>query len=216
MNDTKTYDVAIIGSGPGGYVAAIRAAQLGLSVLLVEKDSRLGGVCTLRGCIPTKALLHTADLLEETRHGAEVGVSTREVRLELAAAMKHKEKVGPAKLERDHLPDEEERRQGRERIRPDRRHGQGFRRRQRRVRDSLFGQEHPDRDGVHAPLAARNRDRPPDDPLLGFDTGSDRDPQVASRGRIGRRRRGVRLDVRALRLENRRGRDPAARRADRR
>jgi dihydrolipoamide dehydrogenase len=93
MNQTKTYDVAIIGSGPGGYVAAIRAAQLGMSVLIVEKDSRLGGVCTLRGCIPTKALLHTADLLEETRHGAEVGVATREVRLELAAAMKHKEKV---------------------------------------------------------------------------------------------------------------------------
>jgi dihydrolipoamide dehydrogenase len=93
MNDQKTYDVAIIGSGPGGYVSAIRASQLGLSVLLVEKDSRLGGVCTLRGCIPTKALLHTADLLEETRHGAEVGVATREVRLELAAAMKHKERV---------------------------------------------------------------------------------------------------------------------------
>jgi dihydrolipoamide dehydrogenase len=93
MNQTKTYDVAIIGSGPGGYVAAIRAAQLGMSVLIIEKDSRLGGVCTLRGCIPTKALLHTADLLEETRHGAEVGVATREVRLELAAAMKHKEKV---------------------------------------------------------------------------------------------------------------------------
>lgn len=93
MNQTKTYDVAIIGSGPGGYVAAIRAAQLGMLVLIVEKDSRLGGVCTLRGCIPTKALLHTADLLEETRHGAEVGVATREVRLELAAAMKHKEKV---------------------------------------------------------------------------------------------------------------------------
>ncbi len=93
MNEEKTYDVIIIGSGPGGYVAAIRAAQLSLSALIVEKDSRLGGVCTLRGCIPTKALLHTADLLEETRHGAEVGVSTREVRLELAAAMKHKEKV---------------------------------------------------------------------------------------------------------------------------
>ena len=93
MNETKTYDVAIIGSGPGGYVSAIRASQLGLSVLLVEKDSRLGGVCTLRGCIPTKALLHTADLLEEARHGAEVGVATREVRLELAAAMKHKERV---------------------------------------------------------------------------------------------------------------------------
>jgi dihydrolipoyl dehydrogenase len=93
MNDTKTWDVAIIGSGPGGYVAAIRAAQLGMSVLIIERDSRLGGVCTLRGCIPTKALLHTADVLEQTRHGAEVGVSTREVRLELAAAMKHKEKV---------------------------------------------------------------------------------------------------------------------------
>src|SRR5262249_47115068 len=93
MNETRTYDVAIIGSGPGGYVAAIRAAQLGLSVLVIERESRLGGVCTLRGCIPTKALLHTADLLEAARHGAEVGVATREVRLELAAAMKHKEKV---------------------------------------------------------------------------------------------------------------------------
>jgi len=93
MSSTKSYDVCIIGSGPGGYVAAIRAAQLGLSVLIVERDSRLGGVCTLRGCIPTKALLHTADLLEEARHGAEVGVATREVRLDLPLAMKYKEKV---------------------------------------------------------------------------------------------------------------------------
>ena len=93
VSSPKTYDLAIIGSGPGGYVAAIRAAQLGLSVLIVEKDSRLGGVCTLRGCIPTKALLHTADLLEEARHGADVGVSAREVRLDLPGAMKHKEKV---------------------------------------------------------------------------------------------------------------------------
>ena len=93
MNATKTYDVTIIGSGPGGYVAAIRAAQLGMSVLLVEREPRLGGVCTLRGCIPTKALLHTADVLESARHGAEVGVAAREVRLELSAAMKHKEKV---------------------------------------------------------------------------------------------------------------------------
>jgi dihydrolipoamide dehydrogenase len=93
MSSNKTYDVAIIGSGPGGYVAAIRAAQLGMSVLIIEKDSRLGGVCTLCGCIPTKALLHTADLLEEARHGADVGVAAREVRLDLPAAMKHKEKV---------------------------------------------------------------------------------------------------------------------------
>jgi dihydrolipoyl dehydrogenase len=93
MDPSKTYDVAIIGSGPGGYVAAIRAAQLGMSVLIVEKDSRLGGVCTLRGCIPTKALLHTADVLEEARHGADVGVATREVRLDFPAATKHKEKI---------------------------------------------------------------------------------------------------------------------------
>jgi dihydrolipoamide dehydrogenase len=93
MEATKTYDVAIIGSGPGGYVSAIRAAQLGMSILLVERDPKLGGVCTLRGCIPTKALLHTADVLEEARHGAEVGVASREVRLDFPAAMKHKEKV---------------------------------------------------------------------------------------------------------------------------
>jgi dihydrolipoamide dehydrogenase len=93
MDPSKTYDVAIIGSGPGGYVAAVRAAQLGMSVLIVERDSRLGGVCTLRGCIPTKALLHTADLLEEARHGAEVGVAAREIRLDYPAALKHKEKI---------------------------------------------------------------------------------------------------------------------------
>jgi dihydrolipoamide dehydrogenase len=93
MEAQKTYDVAIIGSGPGGYVAAIRAAQLGMSILIVEREPKLGGVCTLRGCIPTKALLHTADVLEQSRHGAEVGVASREVRLDFPAAMKHKEKV---------------------------------------------------------------------------------------------------------------------------
>src|SRR5215813_2757699 len=93
MTNGKTYDVIIIGSGPGGYVAAIRASQLGMSVLIVEKEARLGGVCTLWGCIPTKALLHTADLLEEARHGSEVGVAAREVRLDMPAALKHKEKI---------------------------------------------------------------------------------------------------------------------------
>ena len=92
MSQQQT-DLIVIGSGPGGYVAAIRAAQLGMSVRLVEVESRLGGVCTLRGCIPTKALLHTADLLEQARHGSEVGVAAKEVRLELVGAMKHKEKV---------------------------------------------------------------------------------------------------------------------------
>ena len=89
----ESFDCIVIGSGPGGYVTAIRAAQLGMSVLIVEKEPRLGGVCTLWGCIPTKALLHTADLLEEARHGADVGVAVREVRLDMPAALKNKEKV---------------------------------------------------------------------------------------------------------------------------
>lgn len=93
MSATASYDLVAIGSGPGGYVAAIRAAQLGLKTAIVEKDPQLGGVCTLRGCIPTKALLHTADLLEEARRGGDVGVVAKEVALDLAAAMKHKARV---------------------------------------------------------------------------------------------------------------------------
>src|SRR5687767_15344019 len=64
----EQFDVTIIGSGPGGYVAAIRAGQLGLKAAMVEKDTRLGGTCTLRGCIPTKQMLmsrseeHTSEL----------------------------------------------------------------------------------------------------------------------------------------------------------
>ncbi|MGH9442458.1 MAG: dihydrolipoyl dehydrogenase [Thermoanaerobaculia bacterium] len=87
------YDLVVIGSGPGGYVAAIRAAQLGMTAAIVEKDPALGGVCTLRGCIPTKALLHSADLLESARTGGDVGVVAKEVRLDMAGAMKHKAKV---------------------------------------------------------------------------------------------------------------------------
>jgi dihydrolipoamide dehydrogenase len=93
LSANATYDLVLIGSGPGGYVAAIRASQLGLKAAIVEKDAQLGGVCTLRGCIPTKALLHSADLLEEARKGADVGVVAKEVHLDLAAAMKHKAKV---------------------------------------------------------------------------------------------------------------------------
>src|SRR6185369_11113093 len=86
-------DLVVIGSGPGGYVAAIRAAQLGLAVTVVEKDPLPGGTCLHRGCIPTKALLHTADLLEETRGAAEFGVGCGEPRLDLARAHQHKQKV---------------------------------------------------------------------------------------------------------------------------
>ena len=70
---TEQFDVTIIGSGPGGYVAAVRASQLGLKVAIVEKDKRLGGTCTLRGCIPTKQLLMSAHVYEQMQHAADFG-----------------------------------------------------------------------------------------------------------------------------------------------
>jgi dihydrolipoamide dehydrogenase len=87
------HDVIVIGSGPGGYVAAIRAGQLGLNTLVVEKDNLLGGTCLLRGCIPTKALLHTANLLQQAREGARFGVVCGSVTLDLKAAHDHKRRV---------------------------------------------------------------------------------------------------------------------------
>ena len=86
-------DVLVIGGGPGGYVAAIRAAQLGASVTLVEKE-HLGGTCLNIGCIPTKALLHTASLAEEIRNrGKEIGLVTGEVAIDFPQVMAHKEAV---------------------------------------------------------------------------------------------------------------------------
>jgi len=87
------YDVAIIGAGPGGYVASIRAGQLGLKTVCIERDPRLGGTCTLRGCIPTKAILHTAELFENAKESAEQGVVVQGVQLDMASVRKHKESV---------------------------------------------------------------------------------------------------------------------------
>lgn len=71
----RVFDVAIVGSGPGGYTAAFRAAQLGLTVALIEKEQSLGGTCLHVGCIPTKALLFHAELWEHVQHGAEFGIA---------------------------------------------------------------------------------------------------------------------------------------------
>src|SRR5438270_11873638 len=70
----ETYDVAVLGSGTGGYSAAPRAAQLGKRVALVEKDDRLGGTCLLRGCIPTKALLQSAAVMDSVNRSTEWGI----------------------------------------------------------------------------------------------------------------------------------------------
>lgn len=88
-----TYDVVIIGSGPGGYVAAIRAGQMGLKTALVEKDKRLGGTCLHRGCIPTKSLLWTAELFAHVTHAAEFGIDLKDPVINWAQAQKHKQKV---------------------------------------------------------------------------------------------------------------------------
>ncbi|HVS00616.1 MAG TPA: dihydrolipoyl dehydrogenase [Thermoanaerobaculia bacterium] len=89
----EQFDLIIIGSGPGGYVAAIRAAQLGLKAAVVEKDAKLGGTCTLRGCIPTKALLHTAAVLDEIRGAADLGIQVAQPALDIVKAQERKQKV---------------------------------------------------------------------------------------------------------------------------
>jgi len=74
LKEQSPFDVAIIGSGPGGYVAAIRAGQLGLKTAVIEKDTRYGGTCLLRGCIPTKALLRDAHLFQEIKRASQQGL----------------------------------------------------------------------------------------------------------------------------------------------
>ena len=89
----EQFDVTIIGSGPGGYVAAIRAGQLGLKVAIIEKDARLGGTCTLRGCIPTKQMLMSAHVYEQMQHAADFGVQATGIQLAFADVQKRKDKV---------------------------------------------------------------------------------------------------------------------------
>jgi dihydrolipoamide dehydrogenase len=89
----EEFDLIIIGGGPGGYVAGIRAGQLGLKAAVVEKDPKYGGTCTLRGCIPTKALLHTAAVLDEIRDAGDLGLEVGEPKLDIVKAQERKRKV---------------------------------------------------------------------------------------------------------------------------
>ena len=93
METAERYDVTIIGSGPGGYVAAIRAGQLGLKTAVVEMYSQPGGTCLHWGCIPTKALLHAAEVLDTTRHAATFGVQVGKAKLDLAGLHEYKDKT---------------------------------------------------------------------------------------------------------------------------
>jgi len=93
------YDVIIIGAGPGGYVCAIRSAQLGMKVAVVEKRPKLGGTCLNVGCIPSKALLYASEMFEEAGHGmAPLGVVVNPPELDFPAMMKHKDETVAANV----------------------------------------------------------------------------------------------------------------------
>src|SRR5689334_21847089 len=90
----SSYDLIVIGTGPGGYVCAIRAAQLGMKVAVVEKRSTFGGTCLNVGCIPSKALLHASELFEEAGHSfARMGIGVGKPALDLAAMLKFKDEA---------------------------------------------------------------------------------------------------------------------------
>ncbi|MFN7920707.1 MAG: dihydrolipoyl dehydrogenase [Bryobacteraceae bacterium] len=88
-----SYDVLIIGSGPGGYSAAVRAGQYGLKAAIVEKDPKLGGTCLHVGCVPTKALLQTAEVWEHFKHPEEQGIHCQNASLDLPLALDRKNKI---------------------------------------------------------------------------------------------------------------------------
>src|SRR5215204_1857606 len=90
------FDVLVIGAGPGGYVAAIRAAQLGLKTACAESRETLGGTCLNVGCIPSKALLHGSELFEEAAHGvmAKFGVMADKVSRDLGRLQEEKSTAG--------------------------------------------------------------------------------------------------------------------------
>ena len=92
--ETRRHDLVVIGGGPGGYIAAIRAAQLGLDTACIEREAALGGTCLRVGCIPSKALLESSERFAEAQHGLELhGVHVGEVRLDLEAMLKRKTSI---------------------------------------------------------------------------------------------------------------------------
>jgi len=92
-NSDRRFDLTIIGSGPGGYVAAVRAGQLGLNTAVVEEQAQPGGTCLHWGCIPTKALLHAAEVLDTTRSAKKFGVRVGDAELDLSTVHRYKRKV---------------------------------------------------------------------------------------------------------------------------
>src|ERR1700710_1944849 len=90
---SDVFDVIVIGSGPGGYVAAVRSAQLGLSTVVIERDDVVGGRCLNYACIPAKAMLRSADILTEVREASEYGITVAEPTIDFDAISERRQKV---------------------------------------------------------------------------------------------------------------------------
>ncbi len=207
-----TFDIVILGGGSGGYATALRAVQLGLTVALVEK-SKLGGTCLHNGCIPTKALLHAAEVADQTRDAAQFGVKAELVGIDIAAVNSYKDGVvsrlykglqGMLKSNKAITIVEGARPAGRAE------HGRGGRqavhRPQRRAGLRLVRQE-PARPGDRRRAGHHQRPRPGPGP----------GPQLGDRARRRRDRRRVRQRVEVLRRgrDDHRGAAPAGRRRGR-
>ncbi|HEY6184966.1 MAG TPA: FAD-dependent oxidoreductase, partial [Terriglobales bacterium] len=93
MTEISNLHIAVIGAGPGGYAAAFLAADLGMKVTLIDNEANPGGVCLYRGCIPSKALLHVAKLIEESKHAKNWGVEFAEPKVDVARLRGFKESV---------------------------------------------------------------------------------------------------------------------------
>ena len=93
MTETSNLHIAVVGGGPGGYAAAFLAADLGMKVTLIDPEANPGGVCLYRGCIPSKALLHVAKLIDESRHAKNWGIEYADPKIDLARLRSWKEGV---------------------------------------------------------------------------------------------------------------------------
>src|ERR1700756_2630121 len=93
MSETSKLNIAVMGAGPGGYAAAFLAADLGMNVSLIDPELNPGGVCLYRGCIPSKALLHVAKLIDESRHARNWGIEYADPKIDVSRLRSWKESV---------------------------------------------------------------------------------------------------------------------------
>ena len=216
MADTS-FDVIIIGSGPGGYVTAIRAAQLGFKTAIVERDY-LGGICLNWGCIPTKALLRSAEIFHYLQHAKDYGLSAGQGRLRRRGGRQALARRRQAPERRRRLPDEEEQDRRDLGRGGDRRARQGHGRSRRRAEapkgalgaGRLSGQAHHHRDRRAAARAARPRARQEAGLDLFRGDGAADDAEVAAGDRLRRHRHRVRLVLPHARRRGDGGRGAAA------